>query len=386
MDLYKMVELQEKATSLILSIEASRFAGKLDDLRHLEDLISKMSALGGARSVSVFQRILVEKFELAFYSDVESGPAPLIAEDQLHLLLSIAPFIRSEPLLKSYSGISDSLDRQILMNLQWCMIEDPQPGRIHDYYNVFAASHQDYALTILDCALRLPEISASIFAARDILNIMSGIPAPWPQRMHTLLEDNLATIESFASVEDHWFETLAIIPNLCEAGYEQLAQAIFNNIRFSSTQLDPALLDIAHQYFGNKGLESKIPDLIIRQRGKIGLSTDELQGILFLADRYPNMDFPKKEWREVEKSGSIFYLAPAIGRFLRSVSRRKCPDDQLMHPDGVNSILMAVIDGAKEKTNVKKSLMDIAGKDVPKKILLQLDCFQEDILAADLGL
>jgi hypothetical protein len=372
-----------KAETLIKTLTDAYFQDCAEPLCELRKTLADLMTMGNARAVQTLRHELVSAFKTTVCDDLEFSR--VVDEDHMITLLQIAPFLSAEPALEAYVGQSSQLDQAIYENLQWCMIEDPSHSAMHLYGKIFGALNGEFSLGLLDSALQLPEMTSSISAARDLLNYMSAIPSPWPARMKQIFEDHLPVIESFINVEGHWFETLAIVPPLCEIGHEALAQTLFANINVSIRELDPTLLDIAHQYFGDEGLSSKLTEFLPIQRGKTGLNGDEVVGILTLVDRFPNLTFPKRQWKEIEKSGNMAILGPAIGRFLRSVAQQPVPYDELKNPDAVNNILATLIEGSTSPI-AKKMLLQIIGKDAPKKIMVQFECLRDEILAIDLGL
>lgn len=390
MDVLLAVQLRNQANTLIETCEDSNFQGCLAPLESLNTIFIDLAASGLIKAVTDLRQRLLSGFLRADRRDQETG-MPLITPDHMQVLLATAPFIGITQNLQAYLGISETLDKQIFENLQWCLFEDPRPGCLDEYCKILASKRKDYALKLFETALHLPEILQGDMAAKDIMYQMSTIPAPWPDQMIRILQNHMPVIQAAAGAPGHWVETLAIVPSLCAAGHEHLAQAVFDNTSFHINQLDPALLDIAHQFFGGKGLSSKLAQIFPIQRGKAGLSNEEIVALLTLVDRYPNLEFPKQQWNMIAKSASIHYIGPAVIRFLNKPSGSGAEKGCLQNPEAVNRILTTLIDGAKDSSgikqkNAKQALLSMLSDYFPKSVLLQLDCLREDILGEDLGL
>ncbi|MDT8925330.1 hypothetical protein RBE51_21275 [Pseudomonas taiwanensis] len=388
MDLLGAVQQRKQANTLIEICIDRRFQDCLEPLEALNSLFTDLAASGLTKIINELRPRLLSAFLKADRHDPITGE-PSIAPDHMQVLLDTVPFLSTGQSLEAHLGISQALDKQILENLKWCLFEDFRPGCFADYCKVLASKNQAYALQLFDAALCLAENTEGDMAAKHLMYHMSTIPVPWPEQMSHILQNHLPVIQAAAEVPEHWFETLAIVPSLCAAGHENLAQAVFDNTNFHINQLDPGLLDIAHQFFGDKGLSSKLDQLFPVQHGKVGLSSEEVVALLSLVDRYPNLEFPKAQWNMIAKSSSLYYFGPAVIRFLNNL-----PDSgtgSLQNPEAVNRILTTLIDGAKDSNGIKQqgakqALLNMLTPNCSKDVLLQLECLREDILTDDLGL
>ncbi|WP_410950931.1 hypothetical protein [Pseudomonas sp. S1(2024)] len=388
MDMLLAVQMRDQGSALIETCEDSGFQACLAPLQALNAVFKDLAANGLNRAITDLRQQLLSSFLRSDRRDPDTG-APTIAPDHMHVLLATIPFVAAGRNLAAHLGITEALDNQILENLQWCLFEDSRPGCVGEYCTALSSKSQDIALKLFEAALSMPDISQEDMGGKEIIYHMSTISTPWPEQMNRILQNHMPVIQAAAAVQGHWVETLTIIPPLCAAGHDDLAQTVFDNTKFDIRQMDSAYLDIAHQYFGDKGLSSKLVQLFPVQRGKVGLSSEEVVALLSLVDRYPNLQFPKAQWNMIAKSSSVYYFGPAVMRFLNTL-----PDSgtgSLQNPQAVNRILTTLIDGAKDTNGIKQqgakqALLSMLSPDCSKDLLLQLECLREDILTDDLGL
>jgi hypothetical protein len=388
MDMLHAVKMRDQASVLIETCVDSGFQGCLAPLQALNAVFKDLAASGLNRAANDLRQRLLSGFLRSDRRDPITG-APSIAPDHMHVLLGTIPFVGAGQNLADHLGITEALDNQILENLQWCLFEDSRPGCVGEYCKALASRSQDIALRLFEAALCMPEISREDMCGKELIYHMSTISTPWPEQMTRIVQNHMPVIQAAAAVQGHWVETLAIIPPLCAAGHDDLAQTVFDNTRFDIRQRDAVYFDIAHQYFGDKGLSSKLAQLFPVQRGKVGLSSEEVVALLSLVDRYPNLQFPKAQWNMIAKSSSVYYFGPAVIRFLKTL-----PDSgtgSLQNPQAVNRILTTLIDGATDSDGIKQqgakqALLSMLSPDCSKDLLLQLECLREDILTDDLGL
>lgn len=377
---------RQEATALIRAVGQAEFVGCLDHLSALKSVMENLAVLGAHQSLVAIRKQLLDALDATMYEDIESEPCVLVESDHIELMLSMAPFLEHTEFLSRYIGQSSTMDMAILHNLAWCLTDDPEANRLSQYCNILKFSNPELAVQLLDLAFDIPELTQHPASSRNIINYISSFD-PWPGSMKALFNKHLPAIEHMINLDGHWLETMAIIPNLCNSGFVSQAQTLFNNIKFEMARtFDPQMLDITYSIFGAKGISDKLPQFLPTVRGRTTLSSEKVEFLLNLVNRYPNIEFAPEQWKYLQTELSTAYFAPAVGRFLRSVVRKDNGNGRLTCPDAVNHVLETLLSHATEKSAAKKMLIKIAGDEIPKSVLLQLECLQEDILATDLGL
>lgn len=362
---------KKKLSDLVEFMDYFEGEKTIEKLKQIPPMLATLSDAGLSGFVAQIRQSNLTKATSGYYRDT------------LPYLLEIAPFPLGSAVVSSTIGLNEDLDDALLANVLWSLLDSSEShaGLVFQPVEQFIQQRQfNRAVTLLAFVLDMQlDKGLSEHLGREFFYILSRFPYQWPTALNQLLNAHLPLITQWAEDPMHWYESFMAVPSLSNNGYVSIADQLFANFALTYDTIDPDVLDLIQNFYGNDALAEKIHGYFI-QMADDSMTPKEVSDLLWFVDNYPAMNLP-----------------PAfIGR-LQSNSKGKksvaaglssyCLESTIKNPDKLNQILSILIQASSQRATAADLIVKTCrGAGVEAEQVVLLSCLRVEQLEVDLGL
>jgi hypothetical protein len=371
MDYQAVLATKKQLTDLVEFMDYFEGETTIAKLKRIPPMLAAMSDAGLCAFVTQIRQSILTNATQGYYRDT------------LPYLLQIAPFPLGSAVVSSTIGLDDNLDDALLGNVLWALLDNAESanGLVFQPVEQFIKKQQLHrAVTLLSFVLDMQlDKGPSEHLGREFFYVLSRFPYEWPTELNHLLNAHLPLISCWAKDPLHWYETFMAIPSLCGNGYAGLADQLFANFALDNDTIDPDVLDLIQNLYGNDALAEKVHGYFMNMTDD-SMTPKEVSDLMWFVDNYPAMDLPPTFIHRLKSnSKSIRSVAAGVSHY--------CLESELKNPDKLNGLLSILIDASSQRATAADLIVkscQAAGVDAAQVVLLS--CLRAEQLEVDLGL
>lgn len=343
----------------------------IEKLKQIPPMLASLSDAGLSAFVTQIRQSILTKATQGNYRDT------------LPYLLQIAPFPLGSAVVSSTIGLDEDLDDALLGNVLWSLLDSTAShgGLVFQPVEQFIHQRQlNRAVTLLSFVLDMQlDKGPSEHLGREFFYTLSRFPYQWPPELNHLLNVHLPLITHWAEDPTHWYESFMAIPSLCHNGYVGIADQLFANFALDNDTIDPDVLDLIQNLYGNDALAEKVHGYFLNMSGD-SMTPKEVTDLLWFVDNYPAMDLPSAFITRLKNnSKGIQNVAAGVSHY--------CLESAIKNPDKLNGLLSILIQASSQRATAADLIVKTcrgAGVDAEQVVLLS--CLRAEQLEVDLGL